>query len=230
MPDPTLRVFENEVNGDPGWTLASITRTTDAGTDELSGNNIGTTFGNPVICVIDFTHGCVLIFHNVRGNTPPQHAAKLAFTVQPNSGTVGQAISPAAQVEIQDSAGARVANANGAVTLALGANPGGGVLAGTTTVNAVNGVATFSGLSLDRAGGYTLVASSGGLASATSATFTVAAASGGFAQIVSGAGHACGLTVAGVAYCWGYNDFFGVGGPPVLPQTAFSARCTCGAT
>jgi len=63
QPDPNIAVHENESNGPPGWHLASVTRITDAGTEELSGPNVGT--GYPVICSIDYTHGCILIFHNV---------------------------------------------------------------------------------------------------------------------------------------------------------------------
>ncbi len=60
------------------------------------------------------------------------------------------------------------------VTLAIGTNPGGGTLSGTRTVSAVAGVATFSGLSIDRPGtGYTLSAGSTGLTGATSAAFNV---------------------------------------------------------
>ena len=42
------------------------------------------------------------------------------------------------------------------VTVALGTNPGGGTLSGTTTLAAVAGVATFSTLSIDKTGVYTL--------------------------------------------------------------------------
>jgi hypothetical protein len=48
-------------------------------------------------------------------------------------------------------------SATNAVTLAIGANPSNGTLSGTTTVNAVNGVATFSGLNISKTGtGYLL--------------------------------------------------------------------------
>ena len=51
---------------------------------------------------------------------------------------------------------------------------GGATLAGTTTVAAVNGVARFMTLSLDKTGaGYTLVASSPGYTDATSTAFTI---------------------------------------------------------
>jgi Bacterial Ig-like domain (group 2) len=103
-----------------------------------------------------------------------QVATQLAFLVQPSDATAGLAISPAIQVEVQDAAGARVTTARDQVVLAIAS--GGGVLSGSTAVNAVNGVATFSGLSIDFAGtGYTLRARSGSLTSATSAAFTVAA-------------------------------------------------------
>ena len=100
-------------------------------------------------------------------NTP-----QLAFTVQPSSATAGTGIAPA--VAIQDASGNTVTSATNLVTVALGANPGGGSLSGATTLNAVNGVATFSGLSINKAGsGYTLVASSTPLTSTTSAAFTI---------------------------------------------------------
>jgi len=64
----------------------------------------------------------------------------------------------------------------GTITVALGANPGGGTLAGTKSVAAVSGVATFSTLSINNAGtGYTLVASAAGLTGATSAAFNITA-------------------------------------------------------
>src|SRR2546425_11423285 len=53
-----------------------------------------------------------------------------------------------------------------------GGNRGAGVRAGTPSVNAVSGVATFSTLSINNAGnGYTLTASASGLTGATSASF-----------------------------------------------------------
>src|SRR5213592_1957152 len=58
---------------------------------------------------------------------------------------------------------------------AIGANPGGGTLSGTAAVAAAGGVATFPGLSINKAGvGYTLAASATGVSGVTSAAFTVA--------------------------------------------------------
>src|SRR5438876_12363193 len=48
----------------------------------------------------------------------------------------------------------------GAVGVALGSNPGGATLSGTTPVGAVGGIATYLDLSVNKAGtGYTLTAS-----------------------------------------------------------------------
>src|SRR5437773_7285028 len=70
----------------------------------------------------------------------------------------------AVRVAARDAAGNTVTSYTGLITVALGANPGGGTLAGTTSVNAVSGVATFSTLSINNAGnGYTLTASASGL-------------------------------------------------------------------
>jgi len=106
-----------------------------------------------------------------------QAAASLAFSVQPSSTIAGEAINPAIQVEVRDASGNLIAGSRAAITLAFGANPGGAVLHGSTTVNAVGGIATFSGVTIETAdSGYTLVASAGGLAPGNSATFHVLAA------------------------------------------------------
>ncbi|MBI1723711.1 MAG: hemagglutinin, partial [Gemmatimonadetes bacterium] len=100
--------------------------------------------------------------------------AKVLFATQPVGGPGGGAFATQPTVEIADAGGNRVTTSTAAVTVALGANAAGGTLTGTLTVNAVAGLASFTNLSLDKAGsGYTLVASSGTLASATSAEFAI---------------------------------------------------------
>jgi hypothetical protein len=109
------------------------------------------------------------------GPTLPSQAAKLSFIVQPSNATAGSLLSPTVVVAVQDASGNIVTNATAAVTLTTGANPGGGVLSGTTTVNPAQGTASFPGLAIDKAGaGYTLVASSAPLTNATSAAFSIA--------------------------------------------------------
>ena len=110
-----------------------------------------------------------------RDSTQPA-SNQLAFITEPTDAIAGAAIGPAIRVEIRDPIGYRVPGAEPAVTLSLGANPGGAVLAGTTTRTAVSGVATFSDLRLDKAAaGYTLSAMATSLAPATSVPFTVSA-------------------------------------------------------
>ncbi len=102
--------------------------------------------------------------------------AKLVFTVHPSSSTAGAALSPAVEVTVQDRFGNAVRSATDAVTLELSGNPGAATLSGTLSAPAQNGVASFSTLSVDKAGqGYTLVARAAGLTSATSAAFNVVA-------------------------------------------------------
>jgi hypothetical protein len=95
-------------------------------------------------------------------------ATKLIFTIQP---TVGQNIQATGtgtfpvSVSVQDANANTVTNATNAVTLAIGINPSAGVLActntGGLTVNAVSGVANFTGCSITKAGiGYSLAATS----------------------------------------------------------------------
>src|SRR5881296_185199 len=101
-------------------------------------------------------------------------ATQLAFTVQPSNAVAGRTISPAVQVSARDAQGNLVTGFVGSVTMALGTNPGGSTLGGTTTVPAVSGVASFGNLSLDKVGtGYTLTAAAAGLTGATSNSFNV---------------------------------------------------------
>jgi hypothetical protein len=104
----------------------------------------------------------------------PPAATQLAFTVQPATTVAGRAMAPAIRVTARDAAGNISPTFTGAVKVTLGPNPGGSTLGGTITATAVNGVATFYDLRVDRGGsGYVLTASAAGLAAATSAPFDV---------------------------------------------------------
>lgn len=105
----------------------------------------------------------------------PGSATQLAFLQQPATTVAGQAISPPITVAIQDANGNTVRSSSATVRIALGNNQSGGTLSGPAAIDAINGVATFGGLSVDRTGtGYTLVATaSGGLHSATSGGFGI---------------------------------------------------------
>ena len=133
-------------------------------------------------------------------------ATQLAFAVPPTETHANQPMVPAVRVAIKDQFGNTVRSATDPVTVALGANPGGATLSGTTTVNAVGGIATFSDLSIDRPGsGHTLVATSGSLTSATSFAFDIVLV---FTSVGTGFFYTCGLTATSDVYCWGRN-FYG---------------------
>jgi hypothetical protein len=63
-PDPSIDAEEIITNGTPGFHLVSVTKITDAGTEEITNPDV-------VTCSIDFAHGCILIFHNAPDNQPP---------------------------------------------------------------------------------------------------------------------------------------------------------------
>ncbi|MEI7831871.1 MAG: Ig-like domain-containing protein [bacterium] len=80
---------------------------------------------------------------------------------------------PSVIVRIKDADGNTVAATN-AIKVAIGSNPSNGTISGTLTVNAVNGSATFSDLTIDNAGtGYTLHATADGLKAGDSNAFDV---------------------------------------------------------
>ncbi|HEY6225048.1 MAG TPA: hypothetical protein VIW26_14780, partial [Gemmatimonadales bacterium] len=71
----------------------------------------------------------------------------------------------------------------GVITVAIGNNPTGATLGGTTSLAAAGGVATFSTLSIDKIGsGFTLTAAASGVTGATSVAFDITA--GGATQLV----------------------------------------------
>jgi hypothetical protein len=100
-------------------------------------------------------------------------ATQLVVTTQPPSSITagtefGLVVSP------EDAFGNVDPTFNGGVAVALLNNPGGATLGGTLTATAQDGVATFSGLTLDKAGnGYTLEVSSDRLADVTTGTLNV---------------------------------------------------------
>ncbi len=102
-------------------------------------------------------------------------ATKLVFTIQPGGGTAGVPWTQQPAVTIQDSLDNTVTSSSASITVAIGTNPGPGGLSGTATLAASGGVATFSGLSIEKVGiGYTLTASSvTGLKGATSSAFNI---------------------------------------------------------
>ena len=121
----------------------------------------------------------------------PGAAAKLVFKKGPTGVKAGVTISPAITVQVEDKAGNIVTGDKSKITLNVntpsrtpppktgkgkGVSADGGLptLGGTITVATVDGIATFSDLSLTVAGAYTMTAIDGKLTSATSDSFTIA--------------------------------------------------------
>src|SRR2546430_15707015 len=95
---------------------------------------------------------------------------------------------PAAKVRALDALGNLVPSFTGSVTIALGNNPGGATLSGTTPVSAASGVATFFDLSLNKTGtGYTPTASARGVGPAARTAFDITP---GSATLLAGTGEA----------------------------------------
>jgi subtilase family serine protease len=98
--------------------------------------------------------------------------SRLAFAQEPTDSNIAAAIAPPVTVDVEDLYGQLVTTDSSAVSLAI--TGGTAVLGGVTTVNAVNGVATFNDLTVPTAGTYTLNATDSSLNGAQSSDFTVA--------------------------------------------------------
>ena len=145
----------------------------------------------------------------------PAAPNKLVFRTQPTKTSVGSTLVPALIVEVRDAFENTVTSATNAISIAISA---GGSLSGATTVAAVNGVATFSDLSVNTDGvGYTLIASAGSLVAATSAAFDIRPQLV-FSMLSAGYFHACGLS-NGAGYCWGdWSEGQRGGGTDIWPE------------
>lgn len=156
-----------------GGSITGASQTTDArGLAAVGSWTLGTTAGTNSDSLQASVNGLgsVTFSASATAATP----AQLVFSVQPSNTIAAAAMTPAVQVTIRDTFGNVVSSATNSITLAIGNNPSGGTMSGTTTVAAVNGVATFSNLSINVIGsGYTLSASAGTLSGATSSAFNV---------------------------------------------------------
>ncbi len=97
---------------------------------------------------------------------PGSSSTRLAFTAPPSDAMKDSIIQPPVRVTAYDAFGNQATNFTGSVLVAIGHNGGvlvPGTLSGNGAVPAVNGVATFSNLSIDIVGnGYTLTAAFAG--------------------------------------------------------------------
>ena len=153
----TLTCAQNPLPATSGIATFSGCRIDKAGTYTLTATSTGLTAATSASITITFGA-----------------ATKLAFTTQPTASTGGVAFSTQPVLTVQDSAGNTVTTSTTPVTLNI-TTPAGATLTCTSAnpLPATAGVATFAGCKIDKAGAYTLTASSGTLASATSTSLTV---------------------------------------------------------
>lgn len=103
-------------------------------------------------------------------------ATQVNFVIQPSNVVAGQAI-PTFTVAVQDATGATVTNSTALVFVGVNSGPAGCFLAGTTSVNAVAGIATFSNVSCSHhPGTWSMLVGASGLIANASSTFTVSSA------------------------------------------------------
>src|SRR6185503_16302693 len=98
------------------------------------------------------------------------------FIQVPATGTSMTNLSPSIQVAVQDASGNTVSSASDSITLSIATGPGGAAITGGGSTATSSGVASFASVKLDKAGSYTLTATSGGTyGTATSSSITISA-------------------------------------------------------
>ncbi len=216
---PAVRVAVTDSLGNP------VVGATDSVTLTLSNNSTGATLGGTTtVAAVDgiatfadlqvdrvgrgYTLDATAALLGIARSTPfaVYAPARLVFVTEPpESVEVNVPISPPVRIAVADALGNPIPGATDTVTLAFGSNPSGATLLGATRVAAVDGIASFADLRVDRpANGLTLVATAPDRTGGTSAPFTVHVS---FATVDAGGGHSCGVTTAGQGFCWGDNSW-----------------------
>ena len=157
-PDYTFRTGAGQDNGE--HVFSAVLKT--AGTQSITAHDLGSG-------TIAGTQSGIIV--------SPATATRLVFGQEPTAVTAGVAMTPAPKVQIEDAYGNVVTGDSSTVTLTLA----GGTFEGgssVVTASASGGVATFSGLKIDRAGSESLSASDGSLAPGANDSFTVSPAAG----------------------------------------------------
>ncbi len=137
--------------------------------DTASTSAAGVLRGSPQVQVV--SHAFTIAFNT---------ATHLAFATQPGGGTAGQVWGTQPVVQVLDAAGNLVTSgADSTVAVTLTLTTGTGPLAGTVTVNATGGIATFTNLKINKIGSADVLTAaaplSGGGVTQTSAPFVVTA-------------------------------------------------------
>lgn len=152
-----------------GSVTGGVATSNDAGIATVGSWTLGTTAGANGLVASPTAGGPAAVFA-ATGQVGP--ASRVAIQREPSGAASGAIIATQPIVRITDAVGNVIAGSTAAVTAAIAT--GSGTLSGTTTVNAVNGVATFTNLTITGTGPAALAFTVAGLTAATSASFTVA--------------------------------------------------------
>jgi hypothetical protein len=155
--------------------LTGCSATTTAGSATFSGCMINTS-GTYTLTATDTGDG--LNATSASFSVDAGAASQLVFSTEPAGAAGGTAFATQPIVTIEDAAGNTVTTATSTVTLSITAGTptagGPGALSGCAPTAAINGVATFTGCSINTTGtGYELHAVDGALTTANSAAFNV---------------------------------------------------------
>ena len=154
-----------------GGLHGSVSVTAFHGVATFSPLYIDTAGNNFTLTATDAADGGLTVNSNAFNITTPAVVNHLAFGTLPAPTPVGATLSPVTVI-LEDSSNSPVTTATGSVYVVIGSGPGGAQLLGSHTATVVNGVATFSGLSITVPGSYTLIAAYGAL-QVTSGTITI---------------------------------------------------------
>ncbi len=185
----TATIQTNVTAGTYTSTISGLSSSTSYYAKSFIINKAGTSYGT----VISFT-------------TPTVVPTKVAVTRASVGRTYGAVFTTQPQVTIQTASGSTVTNSSATVTASISS---GGALIGTKSVNAVNGVATFTNLGLKGMNGtaYTITYSVSGLTTATESvtptgSWSLGATGPGGGKIfyVNTSGFTCGPTLSETCY------------------------------
>ncbi|MFN0097151.1 MAG: beta strand repeat-containing protein [Gemmatimonadaceae bacterium] len=166
-----------------GGSVAPPSAVTDANGEAVASWTAGTVAGPGTLRASILSNS---IGVNVAGSQLSAAPTTLQLTASPNTFAAGDTI-PSFSVLVLDATGDTVPGFTGDVTLSLTGGAGNANLVGTTTRAAVDGVAVFNGLTVNRAGtGYRIVAQVTGVPNAQSALFNVTAAPPRFVTLIGG--------------------------------------------
>jgi large repetitive protein len=176
-------------------TIVQTGGTSTTTTFEVTGSHTYTSNGDFPVNITITTSGGAVTNLTTGSATVPNPNTILVFKKQPANVIAGNFLKPVV-IDLNSLANKLMKNDNDQITISVASGPDGDI-GGSTTVSAVNGVATFSNLILYTTGTYTLIATDGGV-TVVSKTFKVSPAALDFMEIDDPSNVTAGQTEAGI--------------------------------